>query len=229
RAIRALPSTCRSGRRSDMSDAPFEPPAPAPPRRGTAAFWISRVAKALVVVALGLVALGAALMAFLDTDPGHRLIVDRIAALAPESGLRIRIGRIDGSIWSRVRLRDVRLYDPRGLFAESPAIDMNWRPIDYLWGRLVVHSLDADIVRLRRLPELVPSEEPGPILPRFDIHVGRLDVRHLRLDAPVTGAARVASLHGEAEIRRGRALVALDARLADGDDRLRLRLDAEPD
>lgn len=212
-----------------MSDAPFEPPAPAPPRRGTAAFWISRVAKALVVVALGLVALGAALMAFLDTDPGHRLIVDRIAALAPESGLRIRIGRIDGSIWSRVRLRDVRLYDPRGLFAESPAIDMNWRPIDYLWGRLVVHSLDADIVRLRRLPELVPSEEPGPILPRFDIHVGRLDVRHLRLDAPVTGAARVASLHGEAEIRRGRALVALDARLADGDDRLRLRLDAEPD
>src|SRR5690606_27081979 len=119
RAIRALPSTCRSGRRSDMSDAPFEPPAPAPRRRGTAAFWISRVAKALVVVALGLVALGAALMAFLDTDPGHRLIVDRIAALAPESGLRIRIGRIDGSIWSRVRLRDVRLYDPRGLFAES--------------------------------------------------------------------------------------------------------------
>ena len=40
--------------------------------------------------------------------------------MTPASGLRIRIGRIDGSIWGRTQLRDVRLYDPDGLFAESP-------------------------------------------------------------------------------------------------------------
>jgi translocation and assembly module TamB len=213
-----------------MSETLIDPPAPPPAeRRGPLGAWAARIAKAAIVIALGLIALAAALMAFLDTGPGHRLIVDRIAALTPHSGLRIRIGRIDGSIWSRVQLRDVRVYDQHGLFAESPAIDMNWRPVDYLWGRLVIHSLDANLVRLRRLPKLIPSEQPGPILPNFDIHVGRLDIRQLRLDAPVTGEARVASLHGEAEIRRGRALVALDSRLADGDDRLQLRLDAEPD
>lgn len=200
-----------------------------PRRRGVLGAWASRIAKAVVVVALVLAALVAAGMAFLDTDPGHRLIVDRIAAIAPKSGLRIRIGRIDGSIWRRVQLKDVRVYDPQGLFAESPAIDMDWRPIDYLWNRLQVHSLDADIVTLHRLPRLVPSEQPGPILPGFDIHVGRLAVRQLRLDAPVTGTARVASVRGEAEIRRGRALIGLDARVQGGGDRLSLRLDAEPD
>jgi len=205
-----------------------EAPAPARPR-GALALWLSRIAKAVVVVALILAAIVAAGMAFLDTDPGHRLIVDRIAAIAPRSGLRVRIGRIDGSIWGRARLRDVRVYDPQGLFAESPAIDLDWRPVDYLWNRLQIHSLRADIVTLHRLPKLIPSEQPGPILPGFDIHIGRLDVKQLRLDAPVTGQARVAAVRGEAEIRRGRALVSLDARVQGGGDRLRLRLDAEPD
>src|SRR5690349_17720029 len=106
----------------------------------------------------------AGLVAFLDTGPGHRFIVDRIAAMTPASGLRIRIGRIDGSIWGRTELRDVRLYDPEGLFAESPELEMDWRPIDFLFGRLVIHELESDLVTLHRLPELIPSEEPGPVL-----------------------------------------------------------------
>ena len=32
----------------------------------------------------------------LDTSVGHRFIADRVSALKPSSGLRIRIGRIDG-------------------------------------------------------------------------------------------------------------------------------------
>src|SRR4051812_46673449 len=82
--------------------------------------WLSRLAKAVVALALGLALLAAVGLALLDTAPGHRFLADRIAALAPQSGLRIRIGRIEGSIWGRTALRDVRLYDTRGLFAESP-------------------------------------------------------------------------------------------------------------
>ncbi|HEU0133882.1 MAG TPA: translocation/assembly module TamB, partial [Allosphingosinicella sp.] len=203
-----------------------EAPGPPPRRRRT---WLSRLAKTVVAVALALAALAAALAVLLDTAPGHRFIADRIAAMAPQSGLRIHIGRIEGSIWSDTKLRDVRLYDPQGLFAESPLIEVDWQPLGWITNRLVIHRLDADLASLHRLPRLRPSDRPGPVLPGFDIHVGRLDVAQLRIGKAVAGRMRVASLAGEADIRSGRALVNLKAKVADGGDRLSLLLDAEPD
>jgi translocation and assembly module TamB len=201
--------------------------APPPPRRRRR--WLSRLAKTVVAVALALALLAAALAVLLDTGAGHRFIADRIAAMAPRSGLRIHIGRIEGSIWSDTRLRDVRLYDPQGLFAESPLIDVDWQPLGWITNRLVIHRLDSDLASLHRLPRLRPSERPGPVLPGFDIHVGRLQVAQLRIGKAVTGRPRVASLAGEADIRSGRALVNLKAAVKEGGDRLSLFLDAEPD
>lgn len=206
-------------------DAGEAPPPPAPRRRR----WLSRLAKAIVSVALGLAVLAAALAVLLDTGPGHRFIVDRIAAMAPDSGLRIRIGRIEGSIWSDTRLRDVRLYDPQGLFAESPLLEVDWQPLAWVTNRLVIHRLDAGLATLHRLPKLRPSERPGPVLPGFDIHIGRLSVAQMRIGKAVSGQPRVASLRGEADIRSGRALVGLKAVVKDGGDRLILVLDADPD
>ncbi|HYD38283.1 MAG TPA: translocation/assembly module TamB, partial [Allosphingosinicella sp.] len=197
-----------------------------PPRRPSR---LSRLAKLVVGIALALALAAAALAVLLDTGPGHRFIADRIAAMAPDSGLKIRIGRIEGSIWSDTKLRDVRLSDPQGLFAESPLIEVDWQPLGWIANRLVIHRLDADLATLHRLPKLRPSERPGPVLPGFDIHVGRLRVEQLRIGEAVSGRARVASLAGEADIRSGRALVDLRARVRDGGDRLTLLLDAEPD
>ncbi len=218
-----------------MSDVALDSPAPI--RRSRLRRWSVGLAKTLTVIMIGVLLGFVALVAFLDTAPGHRFIVDRIAAMTPASGLRIRIGRIEGSIWGRTLLKDVRLYDPDGLFAESPEIAMDWRPIDFLWGRLMIHELDSDLVILQRMPELIPSAEPRPILPDYDIHIGRLDVRQLRIGAAVTGRERTGSLRGEAEIRSGRALIALQARIRDpgsgsgtsGGDALMARLDADPD
>ena len=70
-------------------------------------------------LALGLLAILAVigvLLLLVDTSAGHRLIVDRIEGMRPQSGLRIQIGRIDGSVWNRMRIRDLRLSDPRGVF-----------------------------------------------------------------------------------------------------------------
>ncbi|MFL6862887.1 MAG: translocation/assembly module TamB domain-containing protein [Allosphingosinicella sp.] len=213
----------------DEDEAP--PPAPPPPprRRRRRRRWASRLAKAVTLVALSLALLVALAAALLDTAPGHRFIADRIAAMAPHSGLRIRIGRIDGSIWSGTRLREVRLYDPQGLFAESPELRVDWQPLAWMTNRLVIHDLEADVVVLDRLPRLVPSEKPGPILPGFDIHVGRLRVAQLRLGKAIAGQPRIASLAGEADVRAGRALVRLEAAVKGVGDRVRLNLDAEPD
>ena len=223
-----------------MSDAALDDDdaaaAAASRRRRGPGRWASRLAKAIVAAALALMLAAAALVALLDTGPGHRFIVDRIAAMTPASGLRIRIGRIEGSIWGRTRLKDVRVYDPEGLFAESPEIEMDWRPVSFLFNRLLIHELESDLVILHRLPELIEPEQPAPLLPDYDVHVGRFAVAQLRIGEAVTGRERWGGLAGELEIRRGRALVGLEAEIRDpgsgagaaGGDRLALRLDADP-
>ena len=122
--------------------------------------WLSGAAKGAVGLIVALLVALAALIGFLDTDAGHRFIADRIAALSPSSGLKIRVGRIEGSIWGDTLLRDVRLYDPQGLFAESPLIELDWRPTGWLTNRLIVDDLASKLVIVHRLPKLVPSDEP---------------------------------------------------------------------
>jgi translocation and assembly module TamB len=195
-------------------------------RRGR---WPSRIAKASVGLLLAFLLSAAALLAFLDTNAGHRFLADRVGALSPSSGLKIRIGRIEGSIWGETRLRDVRLFDPRGLFAESPRVDVEWRPVAWLANRLIIDELTSDLVILHRLPKLVPSEEPRPILPGFDVRVGRLRIGQLRLEQGIAGQRRIAGVEGEADIRSGRALINLQAEARGGGDKLALLIDAEPD
>jgi translocation and assembly module TamB len=194
----------------------------APPRRRTSLLrWI-------IFGMLGLLGLALVAVWSVDTGPGHRFILDRIAQLAPSSGLRIRIGRIDGSIWGEATLRDVRVYDPQGLFLEAPEIDLDWRPAAWLANRLHINRLESDLVILHRLPKLKPSAKKGPLLPGFDIHIGSLDIKHLRIEPPVTGERRVGRILAKADIRNGRAMIDLKAVTTAG-DRLALLLDAEPD
>ncbi|MCZ4343711.1 translocation/assembly module TamB domain-containing protein [Sphingomonadaceae bacterium G21617-S1] len=185
----------------------------------------------LRIAAIGLLSLLLLLSAaiwMLDSAPGHRLIADRIGALRPGSGLRIRIGRIDGSIWSRATLRDLRLYDTRGLFLEAPEIALDWRPTTWVANKLWIRSAQTDLLILHRLPALRPSPKKGPLLPGFDIHVGKLHIGRLRLEPPVSGRRQAVRLDASADIHAGRVLLKLDA-ASTARDRLNLQLDSEPD
>jgi translocation and assembly module TamB len=179
----------------------------------------------LVAVLLGL----AGFLVYLDTDAGHRFIARQIAEQTSRSGLRVRIGAIEGSIWGETRLKDLRLYDPQGLFLHAPEVSLDWEPIGWFANRLQVNSARAPLLVLERLPQLHPSEKPGPILPGFDIWIDRLRVDELRVARAVTGVERSGALRGRADIRSGRALIELDAALRDRGDRLSLLLDAEPE
>jgi translocation and assembly module TamB len=178
-------------------------------------------------VAALLLLIGAALW-FVDTSIGHRLIVDQIAAQAPKSGLRIKIGRIDGSIYGKTQLRAVRLYDPTGLFFEAPAIDLDWSPLRWINNSLDINRLHSDFATLHKLPKLRPGDPNRPILPAFDIRIGTLSIDTLRIEPPVTGVRRSGKVTGSADILAGRAKINLNAS-TDAGDALTLRLDAEPD
>lgn len=164
----------------------------------------------------------------LDSGPGHRFIIDRIGSMRPSSGLRIHIGRIDGSIWNKVSLRDLRLYDTRGLFLEAPEIDLDWRPVAWVANKLWINKAETELLILHRAPALRPSTKKGPLLPGFDIHVGKLRVAKLRLEPPLAGRRHIVSLHAEADIHDGRVLFRLDA-ASGARDKLQLQLDSEPD
>ena len=72
-----------------------------PPRRRLRDDWGRRLLNELLALFIALLLVFAGLLVLLDSAPGHRWIVDRIAALETASGLRIQIGRIDGSIFGK--------------------------------------------------------------------------------------------------------------------------------
>ena len=197
-------------------------PAPTPPRRRV--HWSLRWLGGIVVALLLFVT---AVVLGVDTDAGHRFIVDRIGELRLASGLRIQIGRIDGSIWRHTRIRDLRLSDPQGIFLEARTVELDWRPGRWLAHRLHVDRLSSDLVTLRRLPKLRPGKPGAPIIPGYRIHIGALDLR-LRLNPGVAGPeSRLVHLVGQADTGRGRAVIGVRARSSAG-DRLVLALDTEP-
>ena len=157
----------------------------------------------MLALFLSLLILLAAGLVLLDTAPGHRFIVDRIAGIETASGLRIRIGRIDGSVFGKSKLRNVAVSDTRGVFLTAPVIELDWAPGAWLYNSLHIDRLYARQVRLTRLPKLKPTGRKGPILPGFDIHVGELSIRRLEIGPQVSGQPRVGTLRGKADIRGG--------------------------
>src|SRR5206468_1373399 len=100
---------------------------PVPPRR-LRPDWPRRLLNELFALFIALLFGLAGLIVLLDSAPGHRFIVDRIAGFETASGLRIRIGRIDGSIFGKSQLRNVTVADAHGVFAASPNIKLDWAP-----------------------------------------------------------------------------------------------------
>jgi len=190
--------------------------------------WGKRLLTELLVLLLVLMSLALGGLILLDTAPGHRFIVDRLAQVETATGLRIRVARIEGSIYGEARLRGVAVADPQGVFLTSPEITIDWAPGAWLYNNLHIDRLESPRVTLHRLPKLRKTGRKGPILPNFDIHIGKLKIDRLEVARGVAGAARTGSLLGEADIRAGRAMVGLRLGMLDG-DKLAIRLDAEPD
>jgi translocation and assembly module TamB len=166
---------------------------------------------------------------WIDTPSGHRFLAGRIASMAPQSGLRITVGKIEGSIYTRPVLHDVRIADPQGVFARIPVLRLEWFPLAWLSNRLHIDRLHVPRASLYRLPRLRPSREAKPLLPDFDIRLADLQVGRLDLGKAVAGRPYSLWMRGRADIRSGRAIVALDAKAFDSADALRLALDSRPD
>lgn len=206
-----------------MADTSPNPPGAAPPSNRR--IWAKRLGWALAIVLTPFVL--AAL--FLSTPIGKRFVADQIASAAPASGLRFEVGRIEGDIYSDAVLRDVLVKDPQGVFLTVPEVELNWRPLAWIWSGLDIRELTARRGRLERLPELLPGDPDAPILPDFDIRIDALALENFKLAPGLAGdiEQRVDFTAG-VDIRKGRALIKADGTFGTS-DMVALLLDAQPD
>ena len=169
-----------------------------------------------------------------NTQAGRAWLVNLINGQTLPSGIRVHIGRIDGSIYGDMTLHDITVSDPKGVFATSAQIHVDWRPFAYFNKHVDVRDLSSPLISVARQPELEPGkpQPPAPnqpLLPDLKIDLNRLQIDRVALAAGVAGPdARTLSLSGAAHILKGRAQInALTA--SDTGDRIKLALDAVPD
>lgn len=176
------------------------------------------------------VLLGTLSIALLNTRTGRTWLIDIVEGLEPESGLRIGIGRIDGTLFGKFIIRDLTLADPKGRFLEAETVTVDWEPEAVTRFRLHVNELVAPDIRVLKMPKLLPSKDKNkPILPDYDIYVGRFDFARVILEPAVLGKRQLIRASGSADIADGRLVAALNAISPTGRDALVARIDARPD
>jgi translocation and assembly module TamB len=211
---------------ADQALLPDDGVALPPPRRRA---WDGRWQRWLFGLVLAAILIVGGALAWLDTAPGHRFLVSRVARIAPESGLRIQVDRIDGSIYRKAVLHGLELSDPNGRFLSAPRVELDWFPFAWFSNRLNIDRLVIPTATLHALPKLKPTQRKGPVLPDFDIRLMQFSIGRLTIARGITGRQQTATLSGDADIRAGRAIIDLSARVLDGQDALQLALDSRPD
>lgn len=206
-----------------MADAPArdEPPE-------TRRTWPRALAKWTGGALLALVGLVVAALLVLNSPIGHRFVVDQLADVAPASGLRFKVGRIEGSLYGQATLHDVVFSDPKGPFLTVPVVELDWRPFSWFTSGLDVRKLVLRRGTLLRGPELLPGDPDAPLLPDFDIRIDRFELDDLTLAEGIVGARRTIDFVARTNITEGRVVLRANGAFGGG-DRLAARIDAEPD
>ena len=196
-----------------------------------------RIVKWVGVAIGGLALLLVLIVIGINTGPGRNFVASKINNFELASGMGFHVGKIDGSLYGRMVLNDVRITDTKGVFAASPRIVLDWRPFAFINNHVNVHELSSPLIRVARMPELKPtpaSNDNSPLLPDLDIDVDKLAIGRLELGRDVLGQPHIAQLAGQVHIADRRAQVKANARTISapgiaGGDRLALTLDAVPD
>ena len=176
-------------------------------------------------LAAGLLLLTTLLWAGLHTRPGldaAAFLASRFYSLA--TGMHVRIEAVSGSVPTDFTVGRLAVADGKGVWLIVKDLRFAWSPLALLRGRMLIHALTADIVRVRREPVVPRDPNRPPQLewpPRFPslppILVDALSVNRLILDAALVGQDAVLHVAGRlAESGQGAVAVHCTATRLDG-------------
>ncbi|AEI37032.1 MAG: translocation/assembly module TamB domain-containing protein [Zymomonas mobilis subsp. pomaceae] len=188
-----------------------------------------------IALFFGVLLIAISLIFFIDTPTGHRLIVHYVNSYTAPSGLKIKLRRIDGSIYKAVRLIDVEGYDRQGRFIEIPSVFIRWQPLDYRYGVITINNLHAALINLERKPILksTASKPNEPLLPDIHLNLDHLALDQINMAKNLTGEKHRLHLSGSFALVKGQITIKADAGAdrglgISGGDKLSLQLDAKP-
>ncbi|MGQ3099506.1 MAG: translocation/assembly module TamB domain-containing protein [Sphingopyxis solisilvae] len=204
---------------------------PLPPQ---ARRWPQTLLRGVGYGLLGIVLIFALFLVGLNSDAGRRFVVTQIEKYQFENGMKIGIGRLDGSLYGQMIVRDLTLSDTEGVFLRSPELRIDWRPVRYLANHVDIRSATARTLVMEKVPAFTPVPDTGePLLPDLDIDIGLLRVDRFVFEPAVAGERQVATLTGKVAIADRRAQITLDAATIAGGagqgDSVKLLLDAVPE
>ena len=200
----------------------------------TQSFWENKFVIGLGALIAFLLVAGTAGYLWLDSSSGHRFVEKQIEAFSLENGMQFEIGSIEGSIYGQMEIVDLKIRDPKGVFATAQTVEMDWRPFAFIGSHVDIRSLIVPKASLLRLPELLETTSEGPLLPDLDIDVGKLEIGELDIAKAVTGERRLVSVLAGVNIADARAkangkIQALTAPGVAGGDKFAFRLNAVPE
>ncbi|PHR20510.1 MAG: hypothetical protein COA41_04935 [Sphingopyxis sp.] len=200
----------------------------------TQSFWENKFVIGLGALIAFLLVAGTSGYLWLDSSSGHRFIEKQIEAFSLENGMQFEIGSIEGSIYGQMEIVDLKIRDPKGVFATAQTVEMDWRPFAFIGSHVDIRSLIVPKASLLRLPELLETTSEGPLLPDLDIDVGKLEVGELDIAKAVTGERHLVSVLADVNIADARAkangkIQALTAPGVAGGDKFAFRLNAVPE
>lgn len=159
----------------------------------------------IAIPALAVILIGGGLL-FLRSDAGERWVeraaAEHLPAALAGSGLSLQFGRLTGPLPQALRVTDLRISDPRGVFLTVAEASVRLRLTALLSGTIAVDTLlvrDPVLHRLPELPEtadLPPEQESAPFTFAQLGDTGRVVgglLPRLRLDGVRLANARIAA------------------------------------
>ena len=184
---------------------------------------LSRIAKILAGIALGIVVLVVAAFGALQTRPAKNWLAAEAAASLSGEGMNAQIGRIEGTVPFDMRLDELRLADTAGEFLAVRNVAFAVAPRALLHRRVEITRLSIDEIAFARPPATQPKAVPSQPMNLLDmlhlpvaVALDELTIGAIRLGAPVLGEPVALSVSGVSSLVGGGASARVAVRRIDG-------------
>ncbi|WP_179954014.1 translocation/assembly module TamB domain-containing protein [Denitrobaculum tricleocarpae] len=153
----------------------------------------------LALPLLVLAAVGALLFLGTQTDLGRDMLRQQAEALiSEEDGLKLSLGKIDGSLLSDFKVARIALADKDGEWLIAEDLTVGWSPWELLNKRLSIAEVKLGSLEILREPHLPPSpassdDGSGDTIPSLpvDVALQTLQIDRIRLHEALAGQEAV--------------------------------------